>query len=43
MFEELEFVYLPSTDVASDLERYQTELGAEVVYAIEREAWFKRA
>jgi hypothetical protein len=34
--EELEFVYLPSTDVASELERYVEELGAEVVWAIER-------
>jgi hypothetical protein len=34
--EELEFIYLPSTDVASELERYVEELGAEVVWAIER-------
>lgn len=36
MFEELEFVYLPSVDVASELARYEADLGAEVVFAIER-------
>ena len=29
-------MYLPSTDVASELARYEAELGAEVVWTIER-------
>jgi hypothetical protein len=32
---ELDFVYLPSRDVAADVERYTAELGAELVFAIE--------
>ncbi|WP_426573697.1 hypothetical protein [Aquihabitans sp. McL0605] len=35
MFEELEFIYLPSDDVAVELARYVDELGAAVVFAIE--------
>ena len=35
MFDRLDFIYLPSRDVAADLEYYDT-LGAEVVFAIER-------
>jgi len=36
VLEELEFIYLPSADVASELERYVSQLDAEVVWAIER-------
>lgn len=36
MFEELDFIYLPSNDVAAELRSSTDELGAEVVYAIER-------
>jgi hypothetical protein len=36
VFEELDFIYLPSTDVAAELEAYVDDLGAEVVWAIER-------
>ncbi len=35
MFEELEFIYLPSSDVAAELLGYVDGLGAEVVFAIE--------
>ena len=36
MLERLDFVYLPSRDVAADLAHYRDGLGAEVVFAIER-------
>ncbi len=36
MFDRLDFVYLPSDDVAADIERYTDGLGAELVFAIER-------
>ena len=36
MFERLDFIYLPSDDVASDVEHYTSQLGAEFVFAIER-------
>lgn len=36
MFDSLDFVYLPSRDVAADLERYREQLGAEPAFAIER-------
>jgi hypothetical protein len=35
VFERLDFVYLPSLDVASDIGHY-TRLGGELVFAIER-------
>jgi hypothetical protein len=35
VFDELEFIYCPSFDVAADVELYVDGLGAEVVYAIE--------
>ena len=35
MFDRLDFIYLPSRDVAADLEYYDA-LGNEVVFAIER-------
>ena len=35
VFDALDFVYLPSRDVAADLERFTTQLGAELVFAIE--------
>ena len=35
MFDRLDFVYLPSRDVAADLEHFTGGLGAEVVFAIE--------
>ena len=35
MFEELDFVYCPTRDVAADLAHYVDGLGAEVVFAIE--------
>jgi hypothetical protein len=36
MFESLDFVYTPSADVAADVERFATTLGAEIEFAIER-------
>lgn len=36
MFESLDFVYMPSHDVAAELGRYTAEFGAEPVFAIER-------
>lgn len=35
MFELLDFVYLPSRDVAADVAHYTAGLGAELVFAIE--------
>lgn len=35
MFDRLDFVYLPSRDVAADLTHFTRRLGAEVVFAIE--------
>lgn len=35
MFERLEFVYLPSRDVAADLRHFTQGLGAELAFAIE--------
>jgi hypothetical protein len=35
VFARLDFVYLPSRDVATDLEHYTNALGAELVFAIE--------
>jgi hypothetical protein len=34
-FESLDFVYMPSRDVAAELEHFQHALGGEVVFAIE--------
>ena len=36
MFDRLDFVYLPSDDVAADIEHYSAGVGAELVFAIER-------
>lgn len=35
MFDDLDFVYLPSRDVARDLEHFTASLGGELVFAIE--------
>ena len=35
MFDRLDFVYLPSRDVAADLIHFSRRLGAELVFAIE--------
>jgi hypothetical protein len=35
MFDRLDFVYLPSRDVAADLIQFRRRLGAELVFAIE--------
>jgi hypothetical protein len=35
-FESLDFLYTPSADVAADIERFSTSLGASVEWAIER-------
>ena len=35
MFDELDFIYSPSSDVAAEVTYYVEGLGAEVVYAIE--------
>ncbi len=35
MFSQLDFVYLPSRDVAADIEHFCDRLGAELVFAIE--------
>jgi catechol 2,3-dioxygenase-like lactoylglutathione lyase family enzyme len=34
-FDQLDFLYMPSRDVAADLDFYTEHLGAEVVFAIE--------
>lgn len=36
MFEQLDFLYLPSRDVAADLQHFVDGLGGELVFAIER-------
>jgi predicted enzyme related to lactoylglutathione lyase len=36
MFEQLDFIYQPSRNVAADLEHYSSAFGAEVVFAVER-------
>jgi hypothetical protein len=36
MFDRLDFIYLPSDDVAADIAHYTDGLGGEVVFAIER-------
>ena len=36
MFEQLDFIYQPSRDVAADLDYYTSALGASFVFAIER-------
>ena len=36
MFDRLDFIYLPSRDVAADVEHYTEGLGGELVFAIER-------
>src|SRR3954452_21613959 len=36
MFDQLDFVYMPSRDVAADIAHYTEKLGGEVVFAIER-------
>lgn len=35
-FESLDFIYMPSTDPARDLDWFEKTLGGEVVFAIER-------
>jgi hypothetical protein len=35
VFDGLEFVYLPSRDVAADLKHFTDQVGAELVFAIE--------
>jgi hypothetical protein len=35
VFEQLDFVYMPSRDVAADIDHYVEDLGAELVFAIE--------
>jgi hypothetical protein len=36
VFESLDFIYTPSPDVAADLARFESTLGASVEFAIER-------
>ena len=36
MFERLDFVYLPSRDVAADIAHFTDRVGGELVFAIER-------
>jgi len=36
MFEQLDFVYMPSRDVAADIAHYTERLDAEIVFTIER-------
>jgi hypothetical protein len=36
VFDELDFIYSPSTDVAAEMAHYVDQLGAELVFAIER-------
>ena len=35
MFDRLDFVYMPSQDVAADVEHFTRRLGAELVFAVE--------
>jgi hypothetical protein len=35
LFEQLDFVYMPSADVAADIERFTDGLGASLTFAIE--------
>lgn len=35
LFEQLDFIYLPSRDAAADVEYFSEVLGAEVVFAVE--------
>ena len=35
MFDRLDFIYLPSRDVAADVEHFTRRLGGELVFAIE--------
>lgn len=36
MFDQLDFIYLPSRDVAADVSHYTEGLGGEVVFTVER-------
>jgi hypothetical protein len=36
VFEQLDFIYLPSRDVAADISHFTAGLGSELVFAIER-------
>ena len=36
MFDRLDFVYMPSRDVAADVDHFTTALGGELAFAIER-------
>jgi len=36
LFEQLDFIYTPSADAAADVERFTRDLGARLVFAIER-------
>lgn len=36
VFQQLDFVYMPSRDVAADIEHYVETLGGEVVFSVER-------
>jgi hypothetical protein len=36
VFEQLDFIYTPSSDVAADMERFVAMLGASIEFAIER-------
>lgn len=36
MFDRLDFVYLPSRDVAADVAHFTSSLGGELVFAVER-------
>ena len=36
MFDRLDFIYLPSDDVAADIAHYTDGLGGELVFAVER-------
>jgi hypothetical protein len=35
MFDQLDFIYVPSRDVAADLNHFPRGLGAEIVFEIE--------
>jgi hypothetical protein len=36
LFDRLDFVYMPSSDVAADVDHFVTALGGELAFAIER-------
>jgi hypothetical protein len=36
MFQSLDFIYMPSPDAAADIGHFERQMGAEIIFAIER-------